>query len=156
MEYIIFYVSLALILVAFLISIYIKPFTLSNLIIGITTISYSLIYEMAFSDRLKLYYYINPKDSNLYVLLSGIFIYPLLNIMFTLFLPVKIKRIVVYTLFWIIFMLLFEYINLTGKTIVFTGWKPIPWSIVTYLITYTWIIYFYSYLLKKIKEVENQ
>ena len=134
MEYIIFYFSIATVFVIFLISIYFKPLRLGNIIIGITSVAYSLVFDLTFGDRLKLYYYINPENSVLYILIAGLFLYPLINIIYTLFLPVKMKSILIYTGVWIILMLIFEYINLQSKTIVFTGWKPIPWSIVTYLL----------------------
>jgi hypothetical protein len=149
MAYTIFYISIIIVWIVFLTSIPFRPLRLSNFIIGITSVAYSLVYEITFGDRLKLYYYINPENSILYMLIAGIFIYPLLNIIYTLFLPFKMKSILIYTFIWIVIMLIFEYINLISKTIVFTGWKPIPWSIVTYIVTYTWVLFFYKYLSKR-------
>lgn len=151
MEFIVFYISVIAVLVVFLISIYFRPLRLSNIIIGISSIAYSLIYDLTLGNRLKLYYYINPENSVLYMLISGIILYPLLNTIYTLFLPVKMKSILLYTGAWIVIMLLFEYLTWLTKTIVFTGWNPIPWSVVTYIFTYTWIFIFYRYLLRKIK-----
>lgn len=150
MEYTVFYVSIAVIWVIFLILIYFKPIRLSNIIIGITSIAYSLIYEIILGEYLKLYYYINPKNSILYIVISSIFLYAILNIVYTLFLPKKIINILIYTSLWIVMMLLFENATLLSKTIVFTGWKLVPWSITTYLFTYTWVFFFYTYLSKRV------
>jgi len=67
-----------------------------------------------------------------------------------MFLPKKHKNALVYTAGWIVALLLFEYASLLTKTIVFTGWKPFPWSIVTYIVAYAWIYFFYRFLANKI------
>jgi hypothetical protein len=146
MAYTFFYISVAAILLLLTISMYYKPINLSSIIIGITAIAYSLIYEVTFSHIIGLYYYITPGESMVYILLSAVLIYAPLNIIYTLFLPKGRKRVMVYTGIWIASMLLFEYLSVAMRTVVFTGWRPVPWSLVTYMATYGWIIYFYRYL----------
>lgn len=151
MEYTFFYSSLLIIWVlAILLKVLRKP-ALPKIIIGITTVGFSLIHDIVFGELLKLFNYINPQESLLYTLLSAVFIYPLLNIIYVTFLPENNKGVILYTSLWTAAMLVFEYFSLLTKTIVFTGWKPIPWSIVVYIATYLWIYFFYKYLLKKLK-----
>ena len=150
MEYTFFFGSIIAIVILFFISIKIKRLTLSCIIIGISTIGFSLVVDILFGDYFKLYYYLSPKELPLYAILSAIFIYPLLNIIYILFLPKRTMKVLIYTLFWIIFLLIFEYCTLQTKTIVFTGWKPYPWSVVLYIVAYSWIYSFYRYLSRKI------
>ena len=149
MEYKFFYGSIVALAVLFFISIRIKRLTLPCIIIGITTIGYSLVNDIFFGSYLKLFYYISIKELPLYAVLAAIFIYPLLNIIYVLFLPKNNKKVLLYTFIWIIALLLFEYSTILTKTIVFTGWRPIPWSIVTYIVAYLWVYFFYKYLSKK-------
>lgn len=115
-------------------------------IIGIASIAYSLVYEIIFGERLDLYYYITPRESTLFILLGALFIYTPLNIIYTVFLPEKPKKILIYTVIWTAAMVILEFASLYTRSIVLTGWKPIPWSIVTYAFTYLWIVLFYKYL----------
>ncbi|MCX7921700.1 MAG: hypothetical protein N3B21_06765 [Clostridia bacterium] len=153
MEYTAFFVSIAVVWVLFFISIYLRPLRLSNIIIGVTTVGYSLIFDIILGDTLKLYYYINPQVSTIYIVLSAVILYPLTNIVYTLFLPTGRRAVLAYTALWIAGMLIFEYITLLTRTIVFTGWRPVPWSFVTYVITYIWIYFFYRYLEGKVTKV---
>jgi hypothetical protein len=150
MAYTFFYISLAAVLLLFAISLYFKQIKLSNIIIGITAIAYSLIYEVSLGHIMGLYYYITPGQSMKYILISAILIYAPLNIIYTLFLPEGRKRVLIYTSLWIVAMLLFEYLSVAVRTVVFTGWRPVPWSLVTYIVTYCWIIYFFRLLEGKV------
>ncbi|PRX33581.1 hypothetical protein BX659_103108 [Orenia metallireducens] len=152
MEYGFFYGSIIILWIIFIICMRFKPVTLANIIIGITTIAYSLLYEILLGEYFDLYYYIKNNQSILYILLAGIFVYPILNIIYTLFLPKKIKPILIYTGLWIIAMLIFEYLSLLTKTVVFTGWRMFPWSPLTYVLTYLWVYLFYRYLEKRITD----
>jgi hypothetical protein len=135
--------------VIFCFALSIRKLRLSNIIIGITTIGYSLTNDILFGDYFKLFYYISPQESTIYMILAAVFIYPLLNILYTMFLPKNRNYGFVYTLGWILGMLIFEYFTVAVNTIVFTGWKPIPWSIVLYIVAYLWIYNFYKYLVNK-------
>lgn len=146
MSYTFFYVSGILLIGIFFTSVYFKGLTLSIAIIGIASVAYSLTYEIILGDQLKLYHYIKPKVSTLYMVLAGIFIYPLLNMLYLLYLPKGTGSVIAYTVAWIIAMFLFEFASFATKTVVLTGWKPFPWSILTYIFTYSWINLFYSYL----------
>ncbi|HQL36058.1 MAG TPA: hypothetical protein PLG67_05620, partial [Bacillota bacterium] len=65
------------------------------------------------------------------------------------FLPERIKPAVVYTFIWIILLLAFEILSLYARTIVFTGWRIVPWSIVTYIFTFVWVNLLFRYQKKK-------
>ena len=149
MEYIFFYSSVVAMIILFLFYLSTRRLKLPYIIIGITTVGFSLINDILLGDYFNLFYYISPQKSNLYIVLAAVFIYPIVNIAYTMFLPKTSKYTLVYTIFWIIGMLIFEYFSVLSKAIVFTGWRPIPWSIVLYIIAYLWIYYFYKYLIKK-------
>lgn len=146
MPYIFFYVSIILVWVIFAICSYFKPVGFRSLIIGVCTIVYSLTYDILLGSYYGLYYYIEPGSSNLYIVISGVFLYPVLNILYSSFMPEKADSTAVYTLIWIGAMLVFEYLALLAKTIVFTGWRPFPWSVITYIATYLWIYVLKRYL----------
>lgn len=150
MSYTFYYTLLAIIIIVFIVCIYFKPITFENVVIGIASIAYSMVYEILFGDRFKLYYYINPEVSTLLILISAIFIYPLLNVIFTLFIPQKIKSILLYSSLWTVVMLIFEFLSVKAGTVVFIGWRMFPWSVLTYIVTFGWIILFYRYLEKRI------
>ncbi len=149
MAYIFFYSSFIILVVLFIICSTLRKPTLSNIVIGLTTVGYSLINDVLFGDQLELFHYINLEVSTIYMVLSAVMIYPILNILYTMFLPTKGKNILIYTFCWIVVMLFFEYASVITKTIIFTGWQPLPWSIVLYIVTYLWIYYFYTFLTKK-------
>lgn len=155
MEYLFFYSSVVVVLIIFVICCIIRNPKLSNILIGLITIGYSLVSDIILGDQLKLFYYISPQASTLYMILSAVFIYSLLNIVYTMFLPGKGKKAFIYTLCWTIALLLFEYVSIVTKSIVFTGWRPIPWSLVIYLVAYLWIYFFYRYLNRKIPDKEK-
>jgi len=113
------------------------------------TVAYSMIYETVLSGYLSLYYYLNPRDSVIYIVMSAILLYPSLNIMYTMFLPKDKKAVLGYTIAWMAAMMIFEYFSVMFGTVVFTGWTPFPWSVVTYVVTYLWVYLTYRYLSKK-------
>jgi len=149
MEYITFYASVIIVWIVFGISTYLRPLNFKNVVIGITTVGYSLSFDTLFGTYMGLYNYINIKESPLYIILSAIFIYPMLNMVYTMFLPDKKRAAFIYTGLWIAAMLLFEYLTLLSGTIILTGWRPMPWSIVTYVTTYLWIYFLYRNLVQK-------
>ena len=66
-----------------------KPLDFRSYVIAVTSITYSLVYEVILGEYYGLYYYINEKDSIIYIVLAGIILYPALNIIYVLFLPKK-------------------------------------------------------------------
>jgi len=69
--------------------------------------------------------------------------------MYTMFLPKDKKAVLGYTIAWMAAMMIFEYFSVMFGTVVFTGWTPFPWSVVTYVVTYLWVYLTYRYLSKK-------
>lgn len=149
METIFLYVSIIAVWILLAISLYFKPLKPNSIIIGIATTAYALVYDITLGHHFGLYYYIDPQGSVSYMVLAGMFLYPVLNIIYTLFLPDKRNDVLIYTGIWIIAMLVFEYASILTKTIVFTGWQPIPWSFVSYIVTYTLVYLFYRNLEKR-------
>jgi len=150
MAYVNFYIYLILMCTAFLVINHIRPFSFRIIIIGVTTAAYSLTFDMLLGNWQGLYYYLDSKNSALYMVLSGIFIYPVVNMIYVLFLPKRLKYLLIYTAIWIVGMLLFEYVTVWQKIVIFTGWKVIPWSLVTYVFTYLWVNLMYGYVKRKI------
>ena len=151
MEYTFFYGSLIGLWMLFLVCCIIRKPRLSDLLIGLITIGYSVSFDTLLGEYQGLYHYINTEHSLLYSTISGIALYPLLNILYTMFLPKKKSTVLVYTVLWIAAMLLFELASLYAKTIVLTGWNIWPWSFVTYIATYAWIYPLHQHLEKRIK-----
>jgi hypothetical protein len=117
--------------------------------IAITAIGYSLLYETTLGEYLELYHYINPEHSLFYIILSAVLIYPIIEVIYTIFLPEKAYSAIIYTTVWLVLMLALELISIYTKTIVLTGWKVIPWSIITYIITFSWINLLFRYMKKR-------
>ena len=149
MAYLFFYTSTVAALILFLIICTLRELRLENIIIGLTTVGYSLVHDVLLGDHFKLFYYIAPASSTLFMIISAGLLYPFLNMTYTMFLPGRFKHAMIYTACWILAMLMFEHASILTKTVVFTGWVPIPWSLVIYLFTYAWIYLFYRFLLKK-------
>lgn len=141
-----FYLSIAVVLLILGVCSFYKPLDFRSFVIAVATIAYSLVYEMILGEYYDLYYYINQKDSIFYIVLAGILLYPALNVLYVLFLPEKMTKALSYTVLWIAAMVIFEYGSLLFRTVVFTGWRLIPWSIVTYIGTYLWINVLYRYM----------
>lgn len=149
METSFFYISLLAVLSAFILTIYKKAPGIVEFTIGIASIAYSLAYELGLGWFGGLYYYITPSASIYYIILATIFIYTPLNVIYITFLPGTGVKAACYTLLWIVGLLIFEYLSIIAGTVVLTGWNPVPWSLITYLFTYTWINLLASYIKKK-------
>jgi hypothetical protein len=117
--------------------------------IAIAAMGYSLLYETILGEYSELYYYINKENSLLYIVLSAVLLYPEIEVIYTLFLPEKAYPAIFYTGIWIILMLIFELVSFYTGTVVLTGWKVIPWSVVTYMVTFLWINLLYRTLEKR-------
>jgi len=148
MKYILFYAIVAVILAAFIAVLIFKRPDLRHYVIVVSSIAYAFAFDVIFGLWAKLYYYLDYSNNALYIALSAIFLYTALNMVYVIFLPKK--KVALYTIVWIAAMLAFEYFTVITEIIVFTGWKPIPWSPLTYIVTYIWIYYFYRYLSRRI------
>lgn len=146
MEYTFFYISSAFMLLLLVITACIIRVSPAAVITGMVSIGYSTVFDITFGERFGLYYYINPSKSTLYLVLSAVFVYAAANIVYLAFLPDKPGKLIFYTAAWIAGMLLFEYASLLTGTIVFTGWRMLPWSLIAYTATYLWLVLFYRYL----------
>ena len=146
MKYLFFYGSILLVLLALLAVNRVKKLSMNDYLIGIASTAFSLAFDVALGGHFKLYYYISPDTSLLYIIIAALLLYPPLSIMYVRFLPKNKNQILVYTGIWIAAMLIFELISVLSRTIVFTGWKPFPWSPITYVITYLWVISLYRFL----------
>lgn len=143
-----FYGSIVLVCIIFLICALKKIITFKHIMIYITGIGYSLLYETVLGEYSGLYHYINKSDSLFYIIISGVMLYPVIDMIYAVFLPEKVKPALIYTLIWIALLLISELLSLHTGTIVFTGWRLIPWSIVTYIFTFVWINLLFRYLKK--------
>lgn len=144
-----FYVSIAAVWIIFLICAVKKTLTLRHILIAITAMGYSLLYETILGEYKELYYYINKENSLLYIILSAVLLYPEIEVIYTFFLPERTYPAALYTIVWIMLMLAFETASLYTGTVVLTGWKIIPWSVVTYIFTFLWINILFRILKKR-------
>jgi hypothetical protein len=150
MNYALVYISIAAVwLVLFFLSGR-KNIETPHIITAIISAVYSLSFDSILGEHFGLYHYINSQVSIPYMVISGVFIYPLLNLFYLLFMPSGgYKRILPYVSAWIIAMLIYEALSIATGTVVFTGWRPIPWSIITYVSTYAWMTLLFLHLKKK-------
>ncbi|MGE5632725.1 MAG: hypothetical protein ACM3TR_16785 [Caulobacteraceae bacterium] len=149
MEYKFFYGSIIAVWIILFVALAFRPLRLRNALVAVAGVGYSLLFDATLGEYLGLYYYIKPSASILYIILSAVALYPVIEVIFTLFLPEKTMPILIYTTVWLLLMLAHEIASLMTKTIVFTGWKVFPWSILAYITTFTWINVFYGYLKKR-------
>lgn len=144
-----FYGSIAIVWIISLICALKKGITFKHIMVAIAGMGYSLLYETALGEYAGLYYYIKQTDSLFYIIISGVFLYPAIEMIYVMFLPEKIKPAIMYTIIWIVLLLAFELLSLYTRTIVFTGWRIVPWSIVTYILTFIWVNLLFRYLKKR-------
>ena len=149
MPYLFFTLSIAFILIVFLACLRYRPLTIGSIFIGMASAVYSLTFDILMEDFWELYYYIDPDRSALFMIFGALFIYTPLNIIYTLFLPEGFKKIFIYTCLWTAALYMFEMASLATGSLVFTGWKPIPWSVLVYAFTYLWIIAVYKYFKRR-------
>ncbi len=155
MEYTFFYMSIIITWIVFLVIIKLRPPRLSHLIIGIASVGYSAIYDMVLGGHYKLYHYISTDVSLLYTAIASLLVYPPLYILYVLLLPTRKLWKLVYTIGWTIALLIYEFITLYFKTVVLTGWRVFPWSVVTYIATFGLMLIF-NHLLKNTRDCYSQ
>ncbi len=151
MKYFFYYGSIAIAWLLFLWAAGRKKPGLHDILIGIVSVAFSLAFEILLGTYARLYYYIDPPYDIPYMVAASILLYPLLNTLYVLFLPKKTKTALLYTVFWIAAMLVFEWASILTGTVVLTGWKMVPYSYLTYVLTYSWIYPLYRYLNSKYK-----
>jgi hypothetical protein len=149
MEVAFFYGSIAAVDIVFFICALIKPLTFKSVIIAIAGMGYSMIFDATMGEYLGLYYYVNRSDSLFYVIVSSVLLYPIIEVIYTIFLPEKVYPAIVYTAVWIVLMLIFELVSIYAGTIVLTGWRIMPWSIAAYIFAFSWINLLFRHLKKK-------
>jgi hypothetical protein len=76
-------------------------------------------------------------------------LYPVIDVIYTFFLPERAYPTIIYTAAWTACMLVFEFASFYTRTVVLTGWKVFPWSIITYIITFAWINLLFRSLKKR-------
>lgn len=130
-----------------------KGFRFCNLFLWFFYSLYSLTYEILFSEIFHLYYYISYSQSIIYILIASFFLYPPIVLIYVMYMPRKEWR-VLYTCGWIALILVLELTSIYTKTIVLTGWRIVPWSIITYVLTYI-LIYLADKYLKRILPGRN-
>lgn len=144
-----FYGSIVAVWIVFLICTRKKSINVKNIMIAIAAIGYSLLFDTLLGEYFGLYHYINQSNSLIYIIISALLLYPVIEVIYTMFLPEGTYHIIIYTTVWILLLLAFELASLYTRTIIFTGWKVIPWSIVTYIFTFSWINLLFRYMKKR-------
>lgn len=142
-----FYVSILALMAVFFITIRKKQFRVRHMFLMITYSLYNLVFELIFGEIFELYYYINKAHSLIYIIIAAIFLYPVIAVLYILYLPAG-SKVLLFTSGCIILTLIFEIMSLCAGTIVLTGWKVIPWSVVTYIVSFGLIYMFNRYMLR--------
>jgi len=124
-----------------------KQFNMRHVFLMISYSLYNLVFELIFGEILDMYYYIDKAHSLIYIIIASVFLYPLLAVLYIFFLPGKAKNIW-YTAGSIILMLILELVSLQAGTIVLTGWRVIPWSVVTYIVSFYMLNIYNNFLLR--------
>ncbi len=145
-----FYCSILIFWIALFIVARIRPFKLHHLFLWLIYSLYSLCFEAFFGEVLKLYYYIAPGASILFILLGSLLLYPLTAVLYVLLFPKKM--VLWYTVGWIVLLQGLEIVSIYTRTIVLTGWRIIPWSPLTYLISFLFICLMVRALKKVVKD----
>lgn len=135
------YICLAVTLAAVLILIKLGKIKLTprfTLIVYLLAVAFGLTFEIGLGIYLGLFHYYNVKDSPFWILLMALFFYPAYHIVYIgLLAPnLTVKRWLIHTLLWTVFMLAFEYGTIRLDIVVLTGWLIWPWSPLTYIIVY--------------------
>ncbi|MGE5677255.1 MAG: hypothetical protein ACM3ZR_04275 [Pseudomonadota bacterium] len=139
MAVIFFYVSIAAAWAALLALSIKRPPSLRHLLVAIAAIGYSLLFETSLGEYAGLYYYIDKENSLFFIILAAVLLYPVIDVVYTFFLPERAYPAIIYTTAWTACLLVFEFASFYTRTVVLTGWKVFPWSIITYIITFAWI-----------------
>ncbi|HWQ29635.1 MAG TPA: hypothetical protein VN549_01490 [Negativicutes bacterium] len=144
-----FYISAAAVWAALLVVTIKRPPALRHLMVAIAAIGYSLLFETSLGEYAGLYYYIDKENSLFYIILAAVLLYPVIDVIYTLFLPERAYPAIIYTAVWTACMLVFELTSFYTRTVVLTGWRVFPWSIITYIITFAWINLLFRSLKKR-------
>ena len=144
-----FYGSIAAVWIVFSLCALKKAITFKHIMVAIAAMGYSLLYETTLGEYFGLYHYINRSNSLFYIIVSAVFIYPVIEVIYTMFLPKKANSAIIYTVIWIVIMLIFELLSIYTRTVVLTGWRVVPWSIVTYIFTFGWINLLFRFLKRR-------
>ena len=144
-----FYISIAAVWAALLAFSIKRPPSMGHLMVAISAIGYSLFFEAFLGEYKGLYYYIYKENSLFYILVAAVLLYPVIDVIYTFFLPERAYPAILYTTAWIACMLVFEFASLYTRTVVLTGWKVFPWSIITYIVTFAWINLLYRSLKRR-------
>lgn len=145
-----YYGVLLVVWIVFLFAIRVRPLKLRHLFLWISYSLYTLSLEIILGIFLHLYYYSSQEESLFYVLISSLLLYPVMVVLYSLYLPPK--KVLWYTVGWILVLQVLEVITINTGTIVLTGWKIIPWSPVTYSITYLFVYLLDGFLKKNIRD----
>jgi len=140
-----FYCLIALLLAVFFTTLCKKQLRTRHIFLMISYSLYNLLFELICGEIIDLYYYIEKSDSLVYIIIADVFLYPLIAVLYVFLLP-EGKKVFWFTSGAIIFLLILEIASLYTGTIVLTGWKVIPWSIVTYIVSFGLIYVFNNYL----------
>lgn len=144
-----FYISIAAAWAALLALSIKRPPSLRHLMVVIAAIGYSLLFETSLGEYAGLYYYIDKENSLFYIILAAVLLYPVIDVIYTFFLPERAYPAIFYTTAWTACMLIFELASFSTHTVVLTGWKVFPWSIITYMVTFAWINLLFRSLKKR-------
>jgi hypothetical protein len=122
-----------------------RGFQLIDFIMALSTLSASGIGDLLLSMYYKLYYYVDLNFNASLALFYHLFVYSTCGLWFSMFFPrsKNIKKVVLYSFKWIIFLLLMESVIIKPFGIIqYTGWK-LHHSVIFFLITLPSFTFYY-------------
>ncbi|WP_139264231.1 CBO0543 family protein [Clostridium magnum] len=128
-----------------------KKLGVPDFIVVLTLMALVGIVHSLLVSQLHLYYYVSKEATHVYFIFYDIVVYPALAILFIRFLFIKrtVRYMIIYNIFWICFMTLFELLVVKpAGIIVYTGWRIIPQSIYFYSLAYPLFAVYYIKLKK--------
>jgi len=139
MLYIPFWILLIVLLVIVFVVAYIRKFDFIDVQLVIMVSLAAFVFDMTFAKWLRLYYYIDINYTAFYSLLACLFIYPSLGFIFYKFLPSQKEYIAGCVVVWLVALAVFEvYIVMPYRIVIYTGWIILPWSLLVYVLSFSW------------------
>ena len=130
---------------------YIRKFNFFGFQLLIMVSIVAFTFDMTIDKRLwSLYHYVDINSTAFYSLLACLLIYPLLGFIFYKFLPSQKGNIAVSIAAWSLALTAFEiYIIKPYNIVIYTGWAILPWSLLVYIVSFSWEYAYYNVLLKR-------
>lgn len=108
--------------------------------------------DMLFCKQYELYHYVNREYKGWYSFWANLVIVPSLGLVFIKFVPKSLLGATAYIAAWTVASTLFElFVTKPLGILVYSGWNIFPHSTIGYILTFTFVNFYYKKLLKHCK-----